>query len=453
MQSILNDIEVGKKIPFNDDYKDLQKKIEYNDMSVEQEKEEYLKEVIVKFQCEERNEYSERLKITPIRNYVRPIVDKMVGSIYQEYPVRPFEVANEELSRDANAMGKSFNELMQYLLKDGLIEGVAYAMPDTTNTSPGYISVAQQKLLGVRSFIRYIESENVINWTEIEDSLLEVVVLFEREEGIFARYYNNTDFVEIELNDKLIVQAIGELTQHGYEYLPVQRLVPSSNLEVSFAAPLCDIQAEIHNLNSLLATEIAENVYTRWVITNARIPDNEDGSQKMTFGVKRITVLDGDAKLQSMGSDTAQATTIQTAIKDAESALLKASGLSSSTYNESGVPVSGISRMIMREGWITLCSQIKNRMEQFENSLIYLLTSANGQTYEPSVYSDDFITPSKSEAILQMRDVLALNVPKVLKDKEISEFKETFYSLSNEEQVAFDAELAQEVPEVAPRGF
>jgi hypothetical protein len=452
--SLIDNYKPGTKLVWSDDYNEMETKREFWGNSYEMERSSYFedgdaegKDVVIRFDCEELKDYNLRKRNTPIRNYCSQIINKFNSSVFRNYPIRPWEVANPDLAVNVDLLGNSADSFFKMCLKVAQIEGECWVIPDSTSDSTGFVSEAQKSQLGIRPFFRVIENDNIVDYEEINGTILEVAFIIEKEDGMYLRWYDSTNTIEWKLQAVGSNYNIGQVTfegTHGYSQMPVVRLKPLHG-EESQISPLAENQKQIINYLSLLNQEISDSTFTRFILSGIRLPEDGDGTtkSKVTWGAKRITVLeDQGAKLESLGADKNQADSIRESIKNEEESLYRVAGLSASSYSMDDAKLSGVSRLIAREDYYLIVKMLSSACEHFENTLIKLIWEIEGRgTYEPVVYSDDFAEPDIQEAILKLRDILALALPQVIKNKAIKEFSEKFFSLSEEDMATMEQQL------------
>jgi hypothetical protein len=425
---LYEEIALGKPLPLHEDYKQLQDKCEFWEESVEVDEEYYDtldpngNPILKKFTCEEAEDFKFRKSICSPRNYMIGILNKYQSTVFKNAAQRD----DNEFYNNVDLLGSSMNEFMKMKLQEANIYGASYMMPDSTASNPS-LSEAQKRQMGVRPFIRSIDGENVLNWSDYLGHLQEVIVLFEDDNGSFAMYYNNEFQARIQLDEKDKVVEIGPLEVHNYPFIPVVRLMPFDTDE-SFVAAGSLTQMTINNLLTLEKTEIFGSTFTRYFGAGIRT-NSEETNSKVTWGNNRLIVSESaDATITPLGADPAQAQSIRDSIEAERQALFGQYHLSATQVNDTTQTPSGYALIVSKEDFNSICTTMANACERAENNLIALLNDTEALGLQDVVYSREFIIVSKAESILQLRDILSLSIPEDMKALEIEKFKELFYS-------------------------
>jgi hypothetical protein len=442
--SLLEEIKLGKPIPTNEDYKKNLQKMEFWDESVEVDEDYYEtldpngNAVLKKFVCEEKEDFKFRKSVSSPRNYMQGILGKYISTIFKYSPERE----EAEFYTNVDLLGSTMDEFMSHKTYEAAVYGASYMMPDTTVTDPN-LSEAQKRQIGARPFIRSIETENVVNWVDYLGHLQEVIVVFDGPDGNqFAVYYDNENMLRVELDAKGRVSQMGEVVPHGYSFMPVVRILPI-NTEESFVAPGSLTQMTINNLLSLEKTELFSSTFTRYFLKGVRVDQDDDQTKKIIWGNNRLISTDStDAAITPLGADVAQAQSIRDSIKQEEEALYKQYHLSATQVGDATQTPSGFALVVSKAEFNSICLQFVKAIERAETQLVALLNESESMNLTPAVYSKNFLEMSKQEKILEMRDVISLPIPKLIKDKEIKSFAKSFYNLEDGEMEQIDRELA-----------
>lgn len=418
--TIYKNIQLNKKIPEHEDYKDNVIKNEFNEEAVEVSSDYWevpplnSKEALIKFPCEEKEDYKFRKTATSPTNFMSTILNKYLSTCFKEKVVR----TENEFNDDVDTLGSTIDEFFKMATKYSLIDGVSYILPDST-AQETTLSEAQKEQLGIRPFLRFIECDNVINWSDALGHLQEALVEFQDEEGKpFFIYYDTVNYAKIEVDPKTyIVKSIDGLAPHGFSTIPVTRIMPFDT-EESFVSAGANLQLSINNLNSLLKTELFRSTFTRYFISGIQLPNDPEGNPlPLSWGNDRLMVSpNADSKIQPLGAQVDQADSIRSSIKDETTNLFKQYNLSATSIGEMNQVPSGLSLIVSREDMNSVCSTIVKEVERAEAKIVMLLNEMESLNLEAGVYSRVFVQPDEQEDITKLRDLLALDLPPEAKD-------------------------------------
>lgn len=443
--SLIEDIQILKKLPFSDDYESEKAEAEFLELSYEANGSEYTRgtcpegKIVVKLPCEEYTDYESRVQLTPTRSYVSSIISKYNASIFRNEPSRSTENATYDLLyKDADGYGNSLNKVMKEALKKSQIDGSCYLLADSSASDTEILTIAQQSALGVRPYIRIVPKDSVINYTEVEEKLLEAIILLEDAEGNeFARYMNDEVFVDITLGRDYMVTEISEPYSHNYPGIPLVEIEP---FEVAQSKPISYSQRTIVNLLSLLNQEMTDHVFSKFLLSGVRLPEEDNNAPRITYGSKRMIVLeDQGANLQVIGADHGAAESLRNQIKLEEDNLYYSAGFGN--QNVEPTNMSGFALSILKDDFFINCNDLKTAIENAENSIMELIASKEGFDYIPVIYSNRFIADDGGTALASLRDLLALPLPQTFKNLAIKDYIEKFYNVSDEQKQLIETEL------------
>jgi hypothetical protein len=335
---------------------------------------------------------------------------------------------------------------MKFETNISAICGASYFMPDNISSDQS-LTVAQKRILGNRVFVRHIENSQIVHWMDLYGNLMEVLITFEDALGNpFAMYYDSENMARIELDKKGNVTLIGDLEPHGYSKIPICRMLPW-DLDSSFVSSGCDLQKSIINMISLQRVELYRMVYSR--IFGSGIPAITDENGKkidLVWDQDTILTVDNpDAKMTVLGGDVNQGKAIIESFQEEIEHLYKSYHISSTAMQDGQVP-SGYSLVISREDFNSICQTFVKTCENAENYLISLLNESENLNLEPTKYSYMFIEKNYQEDLMNLRDILALNLPQVVKNASISAFSKKYFEIT-----LSDSELNQEVRSSSPQ--
>lgn len=444
--SLVQSIELFKKLPVEDDYAEELQEIDFFNLSYEAKGIDYTLgeapdgEIIHRFDCEEKNDYNQRRKQTPTRSYVSTILNKYTSAVFRNEPIRFLDSDTLNLLyKDSDLLGTPLNVLMKKACKIAQIEGCSFLLADSTVAEGEIKTVAQAQQSGQRSFIRVLKRESVLNYIEADDVLLEALVMFNDENGErFVRYMDREVFIDIMIDDKMVVQSVSEPYLHGYSNIPLVELEP---FDYPQSEPIAYSQRAIVNTLSLLKQEEVDQTFTRFVISGVRLEDN-DQNKKLTWGSKRLVTMESTATVSRIGADKSQADSLRESIKEEENSLYYQAGFGRSNVADQATNISGTALLIQREDFFNNCNLIKLAVEGAENAILSLIAGKEGFDFTPSVYSDKFVQDDNGDALNRLRDLLALpGMPATIRRLAILNYVNTFYNVSDADMEAMVKEL------------
>jgi hypothetical protein len=448
--AIIDNLVVGKKLPFEEEYKEELDEIEFYNLSYKANGNEYTLGsspegyILPKFECEERVDWNNRRKLCPTRSYVSSIINKYNSSVFRNEPSRLTDNPTYQvIYEDADGYGQSLNQLMKTALKTAQIEGCAYLLADSTATDTVIQTIAQKEAANVRPYIRLIKRESVIAYEEIEEKLISaLLILVDSEGNEFARYMDDTSFIDIKLGKEYKIEDISESYPHGYSAIPLVEIEPFEDAQ---SKPISYNQKTIINLLSLLQQEISDHTFTKHILSGVRIPEEDSPNKKVTYGSKRMIVLeDTNAKLDTIGSDVTQADSIRSQIKLEEENLYYSAGFGKNTLADISSNVSGYALEISREDFFITCSDLKLSIEVAENTIMSLIADKEGFDYIPAIYSNRFLADDNGAELGKLRDALALPLPNTFKKLLVKDYIAKFYNVSEEDMIIIERELLEE---------
>lgn len=427
--SILENLQVGKKIPVHEDYKDMVRKIEFWRESVEVSDDYWDtpdvngNKALKPFTCEQAEDYKFRLQISTPKNYAGSILTKYLSTAFKEKPIRP----DIEFYKNVDLLGSSMQDFMENAMKYALTDGVSYVIPDSTSQDNS-LTELQKNIIGVRPFLRLIEAEYAVNWSDYLGHLQEILIEMEDiENNTFYVYYDNQYTARIEVNDKGIVTFISEFIPHGYDRIPVVRILPIDTDE-SFISSAANMQLSVNNLTSLERIEIYKATFTRYFLKGVRLNQDENGNPiPITFGTDRmITTESENASITPLGALPEQAESIRKSIESETNSLFQQYHLSASQIKDMSQAPSGWSLQISRQDFNSICGKIVKTAEKAETEIAILFNQSESLNLESIVYPRSFIEPSEDEDLQRLRDILSLDlddsIKQIAKDRYINRY-------------------------------
>jgi hypothetical protein len=320
---------------------------------------------------------------------------------------------------------------MKYNSEEALTKGASYVLVDTTATDES-LSVAQKKIIGARAFLRVIDNENVLHWSDYLGHLLEILVVLEDASGQkFAMFYDTQNQSKILLDKKGInVTEIGPLVPHNFSNLPVVRQLPFETCE-SFIANGCLSQRSINQKLSLESLEIFKSTYTKYF--GKGIPEMRDEAGNVIpvewSNSTLLTTTSENADIKVLGADPGQALSIRNSYLEELKALYLQYHLAASSMNEITAIPSGLALQVAKQDFNSICNRIILTCETAENALAVLLNDLDSLGLTPVKYNYSFLEETQEDALLKLRDLLAIALPQEVKSEAILQFSKKYYNI------------------------
>lgn len=416
--SILDNLQVGKKIPVHEDYKQFLVKQEFWSEAVEvsedywQTKDPNGNKPLKKFTCEDKADYDWRKEISIPKNYCGSILNKYLSTSFKEKVIRE----ESDFIKNVDLLGSDMTQFMELASKLSLIDGVSYILPDSTAQDTS-LTEAQKQILGVRPFLRLIEAEDVPNWSDYLGHLMEILIKLEDSEGAeYYMYYNNEVYCRVDVNEHDNIIAVSEPVAHGFDRIPVVRVLPFDT-EESFIAAGALMQLSINNLNSLEKVELYKSTFTRYFIKGVRLDQDEDGNPiPIQWGNNRMIHTESEnADIKPLAADVSQADSIRKSIEEERSALFNQYHLTATQVQDATQTPSGYALQISKADFNSICNQIVKSVEKAENEIVLLFSQVENVGLNLVEYPRNFIQPNEQEDIQKLRDILALDLDEASK--------------------------------------
>ncbi len=397
----------------------------------------------------EKEGYERRLSMTKPRNHAGPIIRRYNNHVFRIEAQRSDDESTvyQELLADVDGHGNNINAFMAKALERAQVERESYIMVDSTKDTDEETTQAQADESGARAVLKLICADSVLNWTEYDDAITELLVTMQREDGTkFARLYNDETYQEIELKeDGKSIASFGDEIAHGYNALPIIRMRPFCG--ESQISPLAESQQCITNLMSWLIEEMGNITFSQMVASGVAASDVKD----VYVGNNRMICLPNPAaKLDMIGADPAQAESLRAAIKDEERELYRVAGIQADDPTKAGAPESGIAKAFKHNDLSANLAALASCVEDAENQAMKILFDVIGEEYPGDVkFPDDFDLPNIADDLAEVISAVTVTaLPKTIKNKITADFAQRHLTLTKEEAASLKTELAK--PEVDP---
>lgn len=451
--SLHNEIQVGDTVPYKKNYEKELKKVNFwrasyrVDTDYLTEKDAKGQSILMTFPCEGSSEYQYRLQNTKPRNHCGGIIKKQNGFVFKAPIERPEEdVDYQEFIKDCDLAGKTMDEFMQKSLLCSQIDGYTAIVIDHTNKTGETKTLQQARADGDRYFLRLIKKESIVNATVNDDVLTEIIIRYVDEEGRdFIRYYNKTFVQDYLVDDQDKVVAAGQAVAHGYVDIPVVIHKPMFE-SGSQIEPIAELQQGLAQTLSYMAVEIASSVYTLHAYVGEQPEPDENGKiPNVTLGNNRVIYLGESGSLQRIGADQNASTILQTQIEKTEEAIYRTAGVVSASPFQSNAPQSGLSKMYDMADLASILTILASSCEQAENKAMQVLfETMKGLAPADAQYDRDFDLPDFMGELTELKEVLTIGIPEVVKENHVRGFVSRNYQLNEEEQARFESEMGEQ---------
>jgi hypothetical protein len=451
---LLDNIKVNTQLKFSEDYHSDLNKFKFWESSYAADsgyaygKDERGNPIISRFTCEEESDYSDRLKKVTCRSHITNIINRYNSSVFGNGVSRSFANAKyQEWLYNVDGYGSTMSEFMRGTLLEAQIYGKSYFWVDSSASESEVTSIATSE--SVSSIFRKIEIQNIVSYEEINNKLTEILFLVQANDGEWlALYFNANERVTLHLSNQgnsYTIKSIDEVVEHGYSQIPVVKCEPDIFSE-SQVASIAGSLKKVTNYLSLRDAELYDQTFTRFIISGIRQTDNEETGQKnsIQWGTRRMLMVeDGNVKVDRVGADVSQSESLTKAIVEEEIALYRSASLQASDPFKTGESASGLAKIVDRNEFENIAKALMNAVESAENTGAELAMEAIGISDFVDVTYEDPQVADEATDISNLREVLALSIPQVIKDVYIKRFVESNLELSDEDLLKLDEQLSQ----------
>jgi hypothetical protein len=414
--------------------------------------------VLIEHEREEAVSYARRLRTTKPRNYTGPIIRKYNDMVFRKPPTRDADADEfwSEFWEDCDGRGTSMDTFMSNALVVAQVERETYIVPDVMNpVASDLATVAAITEAGTRPIVVRVDAGAVVNWTDDGGVLAEVVMLWVVADGTTVlRWWGKETRQDAIINQQsfttgqIVITGFEPEIPHGYDRMPVVRLRPNLDPLGAFgttcgdsqAGPLAESQQAITNLLSLLNEEISNVTFSQMIASGV----SEDQVKDVQVGNSRILCLPNPAaKVDMIGADPAQATSIRTSMQDEVDNLLRSAGV----VQGDATAQSGTALAFRHNDMATIVAALGTACAAAENNLDCIIGDAWGQEEPaPVVYECDETGPPDfaAESDAMVRFVSSTTVPTILRVKVAERFASRNLSMDNDDMEAMRAEMMKD---------
>ena len=399
-------------------------------------------EVFIKHEQESQKGVKRRKRLSVYRNYCKPIVNKYNDFIFTQ-PIKR-EDENEiylEWCLDVDNLGTSLHHYMRELSRIAAVEGTAYTLIESTKEDPEQTQ-AQSLIAGNRLFLVTIDNDRIINWTESSGVMTQVLVYFPQYNELRLYEKDTITRAFIDSKDRMKIKIVDEPMKHPYGILPVVRVesMPNCNSQIE---DIAECNKSLYNMDALLREELARQTFTQWLVTGV---DAEDmmKAEAVLGGRKLWCINKQGIEAKQLGSDISQAESIRKTIDGDIREIYRLSGLQNPEVVQGAE--SGRALKIRWNDVAITAGAIADNAEHSENKIIELWTAGMGGAQEitPSDYPENFDTESLEISLKMTLDILASDLPPIVKNLKTREFtNEAFPKMTYEEKQLLESQLKE----------
>lgn len=340
------------------------------------------KSVLVPHESESPKSLERRKRMTPYKNFCKPIINKLVAYVFGAGTVR--DMTNNqfaEWSQDVDDRGTSLEDFVEDAMTQDRVLGAWFVLMDT-NKPNDKMTVAQAKAAGTRVIVQHVHPARVIDWAEDDSWLL---AIHEDAEGVILRLWDDVTVHAWMLDEKGRVAAdLGEQA-HGWPTNPLRRVRGKSLI-----SDVALLNMSYYNVDSILREELARQTFTQYMLFGISAEDVSDDSGSM-LGPRRLICVNKpaqDLKLERLGADASQAESLRATMEQDRKEIYNLVGLRPPDV-EVG-PESGRALLIRQADTFALAERLSDDARDLEAWLSGTWGMVTGVQVEPPQYPEDF---------------------------------------------------------------
>ena len=375
-----------------------------------------------------------RKKMSVYHNYVKAIVDRLVGYVHESAITRS----------EAEVFKAWENEIdLSLKMREGSqkasVLGRWHWIIDSTKTED-ILTESQAQEAGVTITLADLPPERVIDWNK---NFTEMLVIHEDPAYEFGLviHWKPLTYIKYGL-DKTgrIANSSGEII-HGYPRIPIVTmwgLNPDCDPSSSVVGDIVEACRILYNLDSILREELSRQTFTKWVLWGVD-PEKLAQSEKV-LGSRNVTAINvkaSDGRLDRMASDSSQAESLRATMESDVREIYRMIGLRMPEV-EVG-PESGRALKVRFVETALLAAKLAKNAEIAESQIIDLYNSATGQDIEHPEYPEitDFDEASLTEDLKATLDIITNDLPDIVKSEKVKQYiRKDFARLDAEERDA-----------------
>lgn len=388
--------------------------------------------VFIPHEHESKEGTERRKRFSVYHNYVKAIIDRLVGYVHETTITRSEATSFDEWEDQID---------LCYRMREGsqksCVLGRWHWIVDTTKTVD-IVTESQAQEAGVTITLSDLHPQRVIDWNK---DFTEMLVMHEDPaypDGLLI-HWKATTFIKYPL-DRVgrVLRAEGE-TLHGYPRIPIVTiwgLNPDCSPSSSVVGDISEICRVIYNLDSILREELQRQTFSQWWLAGVDPDTLKEAS--VSIGSRKIVAINVPAQqvsLTRMSSDPSQAESIRVTMEADVREIYRMVGLRMPEV-EIG-PESGRALKVRFVETALLAAKISKNAEKAESAIIDLYNIATGQDIEHPEYPEvtDFDEASLTEDLKATLDMVSASLPDVVKSAKVQQYiKKDFSRMEDSER-------------------
>jgi hypothetical protein len=255
-----------------------------------------VKNYLYKWHKEEDFKFLWRKENSYYKNFIQPIINGLTNLIFiKEHVINVKEIYNKNI--DLN--NTSLNKFMQTATKNALLFGLTFIIADTNKTDEN-ISIAEEKVLNIRGFLKEFTYLQLVNYRYENNKLFSIVFEdveyyykndFEAEIAVIYYHYfigGGNKYRKVNNKFELISSWNNDL-----DYIPIEIIYGSNDSNYlnasSIVSTIKNLNKSHYNLNSgiMNISHIASNP----VPIMYGLPQNSSNDKNITLGVNSLILF------------------------------------------------------------------------------------------------------------------------------------------------------------------
>jgi len=338
------------------------------------------KPVFVEHETESPTSSQRRKRLSPYRNFCRPIVQKFLAFVFGSPVLRDKDKAFREWAEDVDGQGEELDDFVERAMRESRIMGRWFVIADTTKPEQA-MTMSQARAAGSRMVLRHVHPANVVDWADDWSWMLC------RHDGLgehgALRLWDQAAFQTAWLDAKGKVASVGAPEAHGWDSCPLVRVHGESLIE-----DVAEMNKAMYNIDSVLREESNKQTFTSWAAVGISSDEIEDRCYNATGSRKLLCVNKKDVTFHQLSGDVSQAESLRQTLEMDRRDVYGMVGL---RVPDAVVrPESGTALRIRFSETAALAERMADDAERLESDVVDLWNSANSAGVAHPEYPEEF---------------------------------------------------------------